>query len=200
MPFAYSDHHLIKLQVTFGPTNPWGQGVWKFNTQLLKNESFCTAVNSFWSSWQLYKPAFTDPQVWWDAGKPQLKEIAIAHSVSQARERKRDKLNLENEFRNLSHGTSNTADNHVRLVEIRDLLQAIEDHNVEGAIIRSREQWLEFGEKPTKYFYPLEKQRQTRNSINELYVEDQTVTSHKNILTACRDFYVNLYTAEPACR
>ena len=101
---------------------------------------------------------------------------------------------------NLSHGTSNTADNHIRLVEIRDLLKTIEDHNVEGAIIRSREQWLEFGEKPTKYFYQLEKQHQTRNSINELCVRDQTVTSHENILTACRDFYVNLYTAEPACR
>ena len=88
LPFAYSDHHLIKLQVTFGPTNPRGRGVWKFNTQLLKNESFCATVNSFWSSWQLYKPAFTDPQVWWDTGKPQVKEIAIAHSVAEAREHK----------------------------------------------------------------------------------------------------------------
>ena len=197
LPFAYSDHHLIKLQVTFGPTNPRSRGVWKFNT-LLKNERFCAAVNSFWSSWKLNKPAFTDPRVWWDAGKLQLREIAIAHSVAEARERKCDKLNLEIEFRNiLAHGTSDTADEHVRLAEIRDLLKAIEDRNVEGAIIRSREQWLEFGEKPTKYFYHLEKQRQTRNSINELRVGDQTVTSHNNILTACRDFYVNLYTAKP---
>ena len=164
LPFSYSNHQLIQLQVTFGATHPRGQGVWKFNTQLLKNESFCT-------SWQPNKPAFTDPQVWWDAGKLQLKEIAITHSVAEACERKRDKLNLGNEFCNiLARGTSNTADNHVRLVEIRDLLKAIEDRNVEGTIIRSREQWLEFGEKPTKYFYQLERQRQTRNSINELRV------------------------------
>ena len=26
LPFAYSDHHLIKLQVAFGPTNPRGRG------------------------------------------------------------------------------------------------------------------------------------------------------------------------------
>ena len=130
------------------------------------------AVNSFWSSWQLNKPAFTDPRVWWDAGKLQLKEITIAHSVAEARERKRDKLNLENEFRNmLARGTSNTADDHVRLAEIRDLLKAIEDRSVEGAIIRSREQWLEIGEKPTKYFYQLEKQRQACNSINELLAQ-----------------------------
>ena len=128
----------------------------------------------------------------------QLKEIAIAHSIAEARERKRDKLNLENEFCNiLARGTSNTADDHFCIAEIRDPLKAIEDRSVEGGIIRSREQWLEFREKPTKYFYQLGKQRQTRNSINELRVWDRTVTSHKIILTACRDFYVNLYTAEP---
>ena len=62
--------------------------------------------------------------------------------VAEARERKRDKLDLENEFHNiLACGNSNTADDHVRLAEIRDLLKAIEDRTVEGAIIRSREQW-----------------------------------------------------------
>ena len=90
-----------------------------------------------------------------------------------------------------------TADDHVCLAEIRDLLKALADRDVEGATIRSREQWLEFGEKPTKYFYQLERQRQTRNAINELRVDNRTATSHKNILTACRDFYANLYTAEP---
>ena len=123
-PFVYSHHHFIKLQVTFGPTNPRGPGVWKFNT------------------WQLNKPAFTDSRVWWDTGKPELKEIAITQSVAEARECKRDKLNLKGDFRNLlSRGTSNTADDHVRLVQITDLLKAIKDHHVEGAIIRRRELW-----------------------------------------------------------
>ena len=35
-PFAYSDHHLIKIHVTLGPVSPQGCGVWKFHTQLLK--------------------------------------------------------------------------------------------------------------------------------------------------------------------
>ena len=107
-PFAYSDHHFIKLLVTFGPSTPRGRWVWKFNTRLLKNQSFCADINSFWASWKLNQPAFTDPRVWWDAGKLQIKEIEIAHSVAEARERKRDKVNLQSEFRNLlSRGTSN---------------------------------------------------------------------------------------------
>ena len=44
VPFAYSDHHLIKLQVTFGPTNPRGQGdkrlnLWISRTLSLKGKS-----------------------------------------------------------------------------------------------------------------------------------------------------------------
>ena len=62
-------------------------------------------------------------------------------------------LNLEIEFRNiLARGTSNTADDHVRLAEVRDLLKAIEERNVEGAIIRSREQRLEFEKSPLHTF------------------------------------------------
>ena len=98
-----------------------------------------------------------------------MKEIAIAHSVTEARECKQEKLNLEREFHNiLSCGNSNTADDHVRLAEIKDLLKAIEDRTEEGAIIRSREQWIEFGEKPTKYFYQLEQKCRTLRERNFL--------------------------------
>ena len=46
--FAYSDHHLISLKFSLGNSNPRGRGLWKFNTQLLKSETFCSAVQDFW--------------------------------------------------------------------------------------------------------------------------------------------------------
>ena len=172
--------------------------MWKFNTQLLNSESFCTAVNEFWPVWCNNKPCFTDPRIWWDAGKLQLREIAVSHSVASARELQRDHFNLECEFRNiLLRGNSNTASDQSRLSEIRDLLKAMDDQIEEGSIIRSKEKWTELGEKPTRYFYQLENQRQTRNSITELRVKNSTVTSDQTILRACREFYRELYSAEP---
>ena len=53
------------------------------------------------------------------------------------------------------------------------------------------------GEKPTRYFFQLENKSQSRNAISELRVNNTSVTSDKNILWKCRDFYENLYTAEP---
>ena len=196
--FAYSDHRLLSLKISFGHSNPRGRGLWKFNTSLLNSEAFCSAVNDFWPGWREIRPTFADPRIWWDAGKLQLKELAIAHSVSAARERKREKLILEREFSQiLARGTPNTVADQRRLAELKSLLQAIEDQAVEGAIIRSKEQWLELGECPTQYFYQLENKRQTRNAINELRVNDMAVTSNKEILSACRSFYKSLYSEEP---
>ena len=69
---------------------------------------------------------------------------------------------------------------------------------VEGNIIRSHERWTELGEKPTRYFYQLENQQQSRNAIDKLRRADDTiVSSGKEILAECRAFYKNLYSAEP---
>ena len=191
--FAYSDHHMISLKLSLGNSNSRGHGLWKFNTQLLKTETFCSAVNEFWPVWCGFKSAFTDPRIWWDAGKLRLKELAISHSVATSRERKRDKVNLENEFRNiLSRTNSHSVADQNRLAETKDLLKAIDDRAVEGSIIRSKEQWIELGEKPTKYFYQLENQHQSRNVINALCMGDLSVTSTKDILRECHTFYSSL--------
>ena len=188
--FAYSDHHMISLKLSLGNFNPRGRGLWKFNTQLLKSEPFCSAVNEFWPVWRGFKSAFTDPRIWWDAGKLWLKELAISHSVASARERNRDKLNLENEFRNImSRTNSHSVADQNRLAEIKDLRKAIDDQAVEGSIIRSKQQWIELGEKPTKYFYQLENQCQSHNVINALRVGDLSVTSTQDILRECHTCY-----------
>ena len=53
------------------------------------------------------------------------------------------------------------------------------------------------GERPTRYFYQLENQRQTRNLITELRVKNSIVTSDQTILRQCREFYREPYSAEP---
>ena len=159
-------------------------------------------MNDFWPQWQLEKPVFTDPRVWWDAGKLQLKEIAITHSIDAGKARKRERPTLEREFRDLqSRADPNNAHHRQRLLEIKDLLRAMDDEAIEGCIIRSKEQWTELGEKPTRYFYQLENSRQSRNAIHELRVDsDTTVKTSRGILKECNAFYKGLYTEEPTDR
>ena len=60
----------------------------------------------------------------------------------------------------------------------------------EDAKVRSRAQWFEQGEKPTRYFFRLERERAERNSFVSLFNEDgvekNEQTDMENILV---DFY-----------
>ena len=152
--FPYSDHHQVSINVQLGNSNPRGRGIWKFNTRLLKSDEFCAEVETFWPHWQSQKPLFTDPRVWWDAGKLQLKEIAISHSVTAANTRRRERAALDREFRDLSsQADSNNAAHCQKLLEINDRLRALDDEAISGCILRSKEEWTELGEKPTQYFF-----------------------------------------------
>ena len=46
----------------------------------------------------------------------------------------------------------------------------------QGAIIRSRQQWYEEGEKNSRYFFNLEKRNSNLKSINRLKLNDNTIT------------------------
>ena len=50
----------------------------------------------------------------------------------------------------------------------------MDDEAIEGCILRSKEQWIEQGEKPTRYFYQLENSSQSRNAIHKLRVDNNT--------------------------
>ena len=77
----------------------------------------------------------------------------------------------------------------------------MDDEAIEGCILRSKEQWTELGEKPTRYFYQLENSRQSRNAIHELRMDEHTtVKTSRGILKECNTFYKNLYTEEPTDR
>ena len=75
-------------------------------------------------------------------------------------------------------------------------------HNLEhnqsvGAQIRSRAQWIEQGEKSTKYFFNLEKHNAANNTIKTLEKEDGAYTKNEtDVIEEGRNFYKKLDTKE----
>ena len=63
---------------------------------------------------------------------------------------------------------------------------------------RSKCRWIEKGEKPTKYFFNLEKRNYNRETINELRKQDGAVEigEEKEILKVIQEFYEDLYSSE----
>ena len=66
----------------------------------------------------------------------------------------------------------------------------------EGAIFRSKVRWIQEGEKPTKYFFNMERKNFNKKIISELTVADGCLTVNENqIMHEIKLFYENLYTS-----
>ena len=70
------------------------------------------------------------------------------------------------------------------------------DHEAKGQQIRSKAAWLENNERPTRYFFGLEKSRQSKGVITELTTNNGSITNNQSILTEIHRFYQELYTPE----
>ena len=62
-------------------------------------------------------------------------------------------------------------------------------------MIRSKVRWYDEGEKPTKYFFNLEKRNYNNKIISKIKVKDDIIIEPKQILQEEKKFYSNLYTS-----
>ena len=172
-----------------------GPGSWKLNTSLLNDKLFCRELTAFLTFWSLTADTNGDINSWWDTCKSKVKALAIKHSVRRNRYNRKLERELENKLSRLkAHQTPNR--NNISNIE-RQLEELIEER-LRGVQTRSRALWLEQGEKPTRYFFSLEKRKQAKHTINKLKTTAGEITKDIEILTETRRFYQTLYSSVPA--
>ena len=72
-------------------------------------------------------------------------------------------------------------------------LENIYDKKAEGAKIRSKCEWYQNGEKPTKFFLNLGKQKAINTTVRHLIVDGKDITDLKEINACIFKFYRNLF-------
>ena len=72
-------------------------------------------------------------------------------------------------------------------------LEEIREYKLKGALIRSRWQNINMGEKPSKTFLNLENNNFISKHIRELKIDNHTITQPEEILEEMRNFYGSLY-------
>ena len=72
-------------------------------------------------------------------------------------------------------------------------LELIYDHFAEGVRLRSKCDWYEQGEKSTKFFLNLEKQRGNQNRIRKLIVNEKEINNETEILNQIKLFYETFF-------
>jgi len=135
--------------------------------------------------------------------KMEIRSATISYSKSKSkriRNRERDilwKLGL----------LDNTICNNFSSPDIDDTLQEYENLKFElksiyeekgkQAMFRAKCRSLENGERPTKYFFNLEKRNYNKKTIRELRRQDESIKNNENeILDQIETFYKKLYTSE----
>ena len=197
-PCSLTDHSAVHLHLGWEEIER-GPSYWKFNDSLLNDQAYIDLIEDNFESWVLEGSDINDAGIKWDWLKYKIKQATIKYSKEKAKTR-RDKIReLEEKLKNLEKEITNNPSENI-ILEIdstKSQLQDEYDYRLEGIIIRSRCNWMEYGEKNSKYFLQLEKSNQKRSQINKLIREDNTeVIGQDKINLEIKNFYQKLYTSK----
>ena len=196
-PFSLSDHDGVTASFQIRELNPKGPGIWKFNTSILKHKNFQEIFPKFWKFWQNQKKKYDNQLLQWDAGKLHLKNIIIEYCTKRSK-----KLNQKQQtlIQNITTEKSKINPNTDIINKNQQELNDIENFKINGTIIRSNEKIILNEEKPTKFFYAQEKQKQIKKTIQKLIDKEENILqNNEDILKECKNFYENLYKKSKTC-
>ena len=162
-PGYRSDHSFVSLSLKCSE-GIRGKGFWKFNISLLENNDYHKLIESvikeniqFYScpnqEWNDPEVKFTiSDQLFYETLKMEIRKASISFSAKL----KRDNESLENYLRNqlnsIHEETLIDAQTMDRKEILEGQLEMLRLNKVKGMIIRSKIQWSEEGDKPTKFF------------------------------------------------
>ena len=196
--FPLSDHDTILLMISL-QEHQRGNGYWHFNNSLLTDHIFNAEINNFWNTWITKKTTFPNLLQWWDKAKYHFKNISIKRSSTLRKIERNERRRLEFKVQKLQNNIANGNDHDTKAyLQAKTELQQLHQKDLDALKIRTQIKYAEEGEKSMRYFYSLERQNQTKQTINVLTKDNlDTITESSDIITETHTFYKHLYSSEP---
>ena len=197
IPNNISDHYSVSLRIQINKNKPKGPGIWKLNTSILTYKNFQNIFKQFWKDWQNEKTKYKTYSQWWEIGKLYIKTIIIEYCKQKNKEinNRYNKL-----IENINEEKLKPQPDYKKIGENQTELEDIDNYKIHGTIIRSKEKIILNEEKPTKYFFLQEKQKQNKKHIKLLKnKQGKTLTTDSEILQDCKKYFQNLYTKQNTC-
>ena len=209
-PGYRTDHSMLEVNIKKSNFIR-GKGIWKFNTSLLVDQEYLKLINlSIDDEVKKYAAPSKNNQI--------LSEIPVSdirltitddlflemillrirgETIKYSSKQKRLKDNQENrllsEIQSLEQAEDIPENQNTIRIKQQELLN-IRENRMKGHFIRSRVQWLQMGEKPSKYFCSLEKQNCINKTLKKVRKADGTMlTDQKEILNEFKLFYQKLF-------
>ena len=193
-PGYRTDHYLISINCCFSDITR-GPGYWKLNCSLLRDRGYLDMIQKLITNSLIqHEDEDLSPDLYWEILKMEIRQSSITYSAHKKREQIAEQKALEEEIYMLENKIEKTDHENNRLIDCRNLLKQMYNNKVKGSIVRSRILGYEFGDKPSSYFFSLEKGNQNKKSIYKLTQADGTIIdTKKDILNEISSYYTNLY-------
>ena len=143
----------------------------------------------------LENDTYLTDQVKWELWKYEIRKFAINFSKKQAqnsRKLQRDFNYKETKIKNLEQTIINE-DKFNEYKTAKGELENFYDNIATGVKIRSKCDWYQYGEKSTKYFLNLEKQKAVNGTVKKIIKNDIEITDQLKIQHELRIFYEQLF-------
>ena len=112
----------------------------------------------------------------WIDFKTEIAQMARNYGISRAKKNKRDINKVENQINMLIQEQFLNIAQRNRLTQLKVELENWYAQKAKASIFRNKVNWIRQGEKNTKYFMGLEKQKGYNQGIHALYGDDKQVT------------------------
>ena len=213
-----SDHAPVQLKLMTSE-HIIGPGTWKLNVKLLENKELevkilkeILLIKETYAATP-YNPDYVqscpnstiqlmiNESLFWETLLVQLRGVLIKFAAAEKRKNNKYEQNLIQQISNLEMECNSRNNDQCSQKKLDCLNKELIEHRrikIEGKILKNRAQWVEQGEKSTKFFLQLEKSTYTNKTIKKLEKEDSTsITDQKEILEYIKQFYENLYAKTP---
>ena len=165
-------HDAIYILLSWTGKTFKGPGLWKFNNTLLSDERYVAIVRDQYSQARSYYSYLTDKRLFWEMMKMEIRTVTTSYAKSKAKSTSDRELEIRRHLERLD----NTICNNFSAPNIDDILkeydclkselQSIYEDKGRQAMFRAKWQWVEYGERPTKFLFNMEK-RNYKNSEKE---------------------------------
>ena len=193
-PSIKTDHSLVSMTLALRESPERGRGTWKFNNSLLTDKDYVDRIIAFLETCDTKYISINNRAMMWDVLKCELRGITIEYSINKAREKRKYLNDLNTELKALEIRLDNNEDVKDTYISVRNEVEQIEEEKLRGNMVRSRAQWIEEGEKCSKYFMNLENRNYKTKCITTLGTDENKITDQTLILDECKNFYKNLYS------
>ena len=197
LTIPWTDHKLFSVTILTNSHENKGPNYWKLNTSILKDQDYKNIITSFWDYWIKQKSLFTKLTEWWDVGKNHIKSLSISYSTNK---QKNQKYQIQTILDNLTYEKNLKTQNIRKIQNLQQQLTNIHSQQNEGVSIRSKQNLIEKGETPSKFFFQQEKINQTKKHFSKLKIGENTHTTNPKIIqTKLKQFYKDLYAKPSLC-